>query len=157
MESAEALIKNEYTYQDFLRYYKNIWNRNLAARTIDVQTDIGLKAADPEQAVQHDQTIMPVKERLELRKILVQDAIDLIAAIDVLAALTPEDYQKQALSKEALAVAEDMLPPKQKAGDTCQTTDGKPGTLQDDGKGGLTCVATPPAAAGETPSQEAAI
>ena len=110
MDSFEALAKTEYTFADFLRYYKNIWDRNLVARTIDVQTDTILKAANPDEKVQHEGQLMLVKERLELRKILVQDALDLIAGIDALAALSPEEYKAKCLSKEALAVAADMIP-----------------------------------------------
>ena len=169
MESFNDLATKDYTYADMLRYYKNIWNRNLVARTIDMQTDITLKAADAEQLVQHENQMIPVKERLEHRKIMVQDALDLIAGIDALLALTVEQYTAQVLSKDALAVAADMLPPAPKAGDVCDI-DGKAGTLQDDGTGTLVCVATEVAAApaeaapapkvedaGEKPAPEATV
>lgn len=112
-----------------------------------MQTDINLKAINPEELVQHEELgrifEMPVKERLEKRKIIVQDALDLIKAIDQLLSLGAEDFETKALSKEALAVAEDMLP-KEKAGDACVLPDGRKGTWQSDGKGGLTQVADAP-------------
>lgn len=138
MDPIDAQAKNKYTYAEWLNYYKNVWNRNLVARTIDVQTDLLLKSQDPEMVVQHEGGSLPVKERLEHRKILVQDALDLIAGIDLLIAQTPEEYVKNNLTKEALAVAPDMLPPAAKAGDVCMLGD-KAGTLEEvDGK--LICV-----------------
>jgi len=108
------LVSKEYSAQDFIRYYINIWRRNLVARTIDVQTDLTLKAINPEETVEHDFgrgriAEMPVKQRLELRKLLVQEAIDLLDGASVLLAMTPEEYNAKCLSKEALAVAEDMM------------------------------------------------
>lgn len=110
MPSVDALCKNVYTAGDWLNYYWNLWTRNLAARTIDVETDIELKAEDPEQLVDMDTGVQaPVKVRLEHRKILVQDALKLLRAIEKLQALG--DELPKVWSDEALAVAQDMLEP----------------------------------------------
>jgi hypothetical protein len=161
MPHLETLIKGSYNIREWLHYYKNIWVRNLTARLIDVETDKVLKQQDPEQLVpSHDGREMVVKERLEYRKMLVQDAVDLIAGIELLIAKS-DDELKSACSKEALAVAEDMIPKTSNVGDACTNEAGVPGTLQPDGKGGLTCVVEPAPAAmpkeGEEPSAEAKV
>ena len=143
--SLKDLCEGKYTYKQWLTYYKNIWTRNLMARSIDVQTDMALKAKNPEESVQDDQgRQVPVKVRLEIRKMYVQDALDLIAGIDKLIEVKDEEFEAKVLSKEALAVAEDMLP--KKVGDTCKTEAGVDGTFQEtvaakDGQPAkLTCI-----------------
>ena len=108
MPSMEAMIKNAYSVQDFLNYYRNIWVRNLAARLIDVETDVVAKGINPEEIVQEGNEEMPVKIRLERRKIYVKDAMGIIAAMDSLIALKEGVMAKT--SDAALAVATDMLP-----------------------------------------------
>jgi hypothetical protein len=129
------------TNREWLTYYRNVWERNLMARCIDVQTDTTLKAKEPDMMVQGDDNRpLAVKQRLELRKIAVQDAVDLLAGIDAMLAKTDEEIVLS-YGVDALKVAEDMKPQEPKVGDACvdQTT-GREGTLQDDQKGGLVCV-----------------
>jgi len=134
-----SLCKNTYTKKEWLNYYKNVWTRNLVARCIDVETDKALKAINPEEAVLDETNReITVKQRLEIRKILVQDAIDLIAGIDKLLAIEDEKFDEMVLSKEALKVAEDMIP--KKAGDICKTDTNEDGTLQVTAKDKLTCI-----------------
>ena len=141
MPSFDTLTKQQYTAQEWMQYYKNIWVRNLVARTIDVKNDQKLKAKNPDELVMgEDGNPLPVKVRLENRKIVVQDALDLIATIDELLAISGDTFAATVWSEEALKVDEDMLPPAIKAGDACTTPDGKPGTWQDDGKGQLLCI-----------------
>lgn len=142
------MIAKDIGVREWLTYYRNVWVRNLAARLIDVRTDVIKKKKDPEEVVEHymfDENIgqnrtvhIPVKERLEMRKILVQDCVDLLEALDELDALSDEELAKT-YAVEGLAVDKDMLPPQ--VGDQCTTEAGGTGTLQDDSKGGLTCVA----------------
>lgn len=108
MPHVAVLVKESFTTKQWLNYYKNIWSRNHAARVIDMYTDIRLKAEDPNQMVtSEDGREIMVKERLEHRKILVQDAIDLLKTVDDLLA---RENIESAWDKEALAVAPDMLP-----------------------------------------------
>ena len=109
-QNVAFLIAENLTVRQWLQYYKNVWMRNLSARVIDVETDTTLKSVNPEEQVQaEDGRAVTVKERLEMRKIVVQDAVDLIAGIDSLLALTDEDLAKK-YGTDALKVAEDMLP-----------------------------------------------
>lgn len=113
LPTAAELAKRDYTPQEWLQYYKNIWTRNAVARTIDVKVDEAIKATNPEELVDSDTErgqAVTVKERLEHRKILVQDALDLCEAIEKLMQIAPEEFVKSTWSKEALAVAADMMP-----------------------------------------------
>ena len=156
MITMDALTKNDYTPKMWLTYYRNVWIRNTVARSIDVVTDQKLKKEDPEQMVEEAGTgqIIPVKQRLEARKIAVQDGLNIIAGIDRLLTLPADvNFEEKYWSKEALAVDEDMLPPKPKIGDACEI-DGKAGVLEEkDGK--LVCAVKPEANAG--PSSEAKV
>lgn len=109
MESFEALATKEFTQKQFLNYYINIWNRNVAARLIDVQTDLTKKEANPDELVELDGKVMKIGERVELRKILVQDAMDIYNAAKKLYSLPDLDLAHLS-SVEGLRVAEDMLP-----------------------------------------------
>lgn len=113
--SVDAMCTKVYTTREWVTYYKNIWVRNLAARIIDVKTDEILKAKNPDMATE-DIVQTPqgpraklVKERLEERKLSVQDAVDILAGIEAVLALS-DDEIAAASSEEALKVAEDMLP-----------------------------------------------
>ena len=138
------MLTDSTTLKQWLTFYKNTWTKYLAARLIDVQSDTTLKAINPEEEVDHEIDGMPVKipvkKRLELRKIFVQDAVDLLASIDAFLALSEEEITAKS-SKEALKVADDMLPkPAPKAGDACVDTNGNASTLVDDGNGGTVCT-----------------
>lgn len=114
MITMDILTKKEYSPRDWLIYYKNVWIRNTIARTIDVDTDRALKNVDPETMVDVPENgqVVPVKVRLESRKISVQDGLDIIAAIDRLLASLPEGqtFESKYWSKEALKVDDDMMP-----------------------------------------------
>ncbi len=113
MLSVEAMVTKDYTVRQWLTYYKNIWTRNLAARLIDVKTDQQLKAKDPngvtDEAGADGRTPKSVKVRLEERKLAVQDSVDILAGIDAMLALTPEELTAAA-GAEALKVDADMIP-----------------------------------------------
>ena len=134
-----------FNYEEWLTYYLNIWNRNLIARLVDVEHDKKTKEMNPEQLVAApDGRPLPVKVRLENNKIGVQDAIDIIDNISKLLEDTGNKdvaFLNKYMSKEALKVADDMLPPK--VGDACRTPDGKEGAWKDAGNGGLACIPTP--------------
>lgn len=110
MPNLESMVKGKYGVRDWLNYYRNVWTRNLTARLTDVQTDTELKKKTPDETVQGDDgQPLPVKHRLEIRKIAVQDAVNLIGNIDKLLAL--DDAQLAATyGLEALKVAADMIP-----------------------------------------------
>lgn len=114
MPSVKELVTMQYTNKHWLQYYLNIWTRNSMAVAIDVETDKALKLQNPEEEVEHVEDsvrmVITVKERLEKRKILLQDYLDRIAGIKYLLSIADEEFEAKVLSKEALAVAEDMLP-----------------------------------------------
>lgn len=117
MPSYDALTKGIYTPLQWLYFYKNLWTRNLIARTIDVQNDAASKAKNAGEMVPDDVTgePIPVSARLERRKIVVQDALDLLVSIDAMIKVIDEDkedFTAKFWSPEALQVAEDMLPKK---------------------------------------------
>ena len=108
--------------KQWITYYKNAWQRNVAARMADVQMDIMLKAKDPnKEVVSTDEVIhetgqvmtinvmVPVKVRLEQRKLDLEDGLAMVAALSALDAMSDEDFAKFT-SPEALAVADGMKP-----------------------------------------------
>jgi len=146
--SIEEMLNKQISPAQWLNYYRNVWQRCLIARTIDVQSDLVLKAKNPDELVINMQTgqQLPVKQRLEDRKMLVSDALEILESIDYILNIHVKSNVDGAKTiaetywtPEALKVAEDMLPPKQ-AGDPCMI-DGKEGTLEEqEGKEGLVCV-----------------
>ena len=114
MPTVKELVTMQFTNKHWLQYYLNIWTRNSMAVAIDVQTDKALKLQNPEEEVEHVEDnvkmIIPVKDRLEKRKILLQDYLDRITGIKYLLSIADEEFEAKVLSKEALAVDEDMLP-----------------------------------------------
>lgn len=141
-----SMIEGNYTLQDFLKYYKVIWTRNLAASTVDMNVDMMNKAKDPEEMVNADDGVgsngrgqEPVKARLEKRKMRVQDNAAILKSINALLALTPEELEKNFHSEEALQVAPDMLGSEEKheVGEECTTADGKAGRYMAGGPDGI--------------------
>ena len=110
MPPLDDMIKKEVTAKEWLLFYKNVWTRNAMARAIDILTDKEAKAIDPEQPVAHNNEIVAVKVRLEDRKIALQDALDIINAVNKLLEIPDEEFDAKVTSKEALAVDEDMIP-----------------------------------------------
>ena len=142
MPNMEFMVKANLTPRECLQYYKNVWTRNVVARTIDVACDQALKTKDPEELVANDDgRQIPVKERLEHRKIIVQDALDLIAAIDVLLAIPEAEFTAKVWSKEALKVDADMLPPEPVVGAVCQLDNGAGEGVYAEMEGKIVCVA----------------
>lgn len=108
----KVLSERVLTPKEWLTYYKNIWTRNAVARAIDVNTDQVLKVKSPD-AVFLDQNTgetITVAQRLENRKISVQDALDIIAGADRLLATPEGEFEKTYFSAEALKVSPDMIP-----------------------------------------------
>ena len=163
------LTKREYSPKEWLTYYKNIWVKNVVARTIDVDTDKVLKATDPEQMVPDNETgkLIPVKERLETRKIAIQDALDLIAGIDRLLAFykeapegstdTDKAFVEKYWSKDALKVDTDMLPKEPKVGDPCQLDNGQGEGVYAMMEDKLVCVVKDEKPGDAAPSSEAKV
>jgi hypothetical protein len=150
MPGKDALCNEAFSPAQWLNYYLNVWTRNLVARTIDVETDRQLKEIDPERPVQNDDgRMVAVKERLEHRKILVQDGLDLVNAIKALIAIPEADFVAKTWSAEALKVDGDMLPAEPKAGDTCTLADNVTEGVLAEMDGQLVCVDKP------TPAEEA--
>lgn len=153
MDNLQDIVSKNYTLKECLTFYKNIWMRNTAARLIDVLCDQKAKAVDPEAPVKDHETGLdiPVKFRLEKRKMAVEDAMEIVAAAEELLALSDEDLASK-LTPAALSVDKDMMPAEAKEGDVCDLDDGSgKGTLgMVDGK--LICVA-PEAPAAATDAQ----
>ena len=123
MDSAqnfEALLKQTFTPREWLTYYRNIWNKNMIATIVDIQVDTTLKSVNPDEQVEGDRDRMgnimyvPVKQRLEERKLQTEIALRVIRAIDALLALSDEEIENR-WSPEATAVAPDMMPEPQAA------------------------------------------
>lgn len=117
MPGVDKMCDTLFTPTQWLTYYKNYWTNVLLARTVDVQMDSMAKAKDPDDLVQDDdnqpyspKAPLPVKMRLEKRKMKVESCLELLAAIDALAALSPEDLAKM-WTPEFLAVAKDVQAP----------------------------------------------
>ena len=117
MPNFELLVGRDYSATEWLRFYKNIWTRNLMARVIDVQTDKTIHAKDAyaelvEQDQFRNQRVVKIKDRLEDRKILVQDALDIIRSADELLDLAKDDavFIEATLSEKALAPAPEETP-----------------------------------------------
>ena len=111
--SIDVLSTKSLTDKEWLIYYRNVWMRNVVARTIDVDCDTVLKANNPDEMVQNDnpndfnKQFMPVAERLERRKIALADGIKLIASIDRLLAI--ENIPGTFWTEDALKVSDDMM------------------------------------------------
>jgi len=121
MPPLKELIETNLEPKQWLIYYRNVWKRNLIARTIDMQSDTTRKEANPEdQVIMDDGSHRPttVKERLESRKILIQDALEILSSIEKLLEVCEKqkgEFEKTYWSDEALKVAEDMLPKKEES------------------------------------------
>lgn len=117
MPSMDAMLTQTYSLSQWLNFYRNVWTRNLAACLTDVQADAALLATDPEALTGENVTnavgqIMldehnevkkkRASDRIIERKASVQNAIDILAAIDSLETLSPEDLAAK-WSPEALA------------------------------------------------------
>lgn len=90
INGVEAMITREYDYKDWLHYYRNNWRRNVVAHTIDVNDDATRFAAFPEDQVEQDGAMIPLKIRLEVRKTHLVNAQKVLASIDALIA----DFKK---------------------------------------------------------------
>lgn len=112
MPPIKELVETNMTPKHWITYYINIWLRNAIASSIDVIGDKKLKAEDPEQMVDGGPQVgmIPVKVRLEERKLKVQDALDILAAAKELLAIPDTEFDAKVFSKEALAVDADMIP-----------------------------------------------
>ncbi len=107
--SIEQLIGRKVTSKEWLNYYRNVWLRNAVARAVDVKCDSILAAKNPEDMVMEYEVEtgaptgekIPVKVRLETRKLLVQDALDVVESVDALLKEEETSY----FGKEALAPA----------------------------------------------------
>lgn len=110
LPSVQEMVKNGYSTKHWLQYYINIWNRQSVAAAIDIKTDQIRKAIDPEMEVEEGHQVVPVKVRLENRKLKLQDYLDIISAAKTLMALPDDQIEEALFGEKALAVDEDMLP-----------------------------------------------
>lgn len=150
MESFEALSSKNFDYKHFLQYYINLWKRNVMARAIDVLCDEKTKVIEGrDYVVELDGRPMTIGERVEARKILVQEAKDIVTAAEELMALGDEELIAKISAEGGLRVADDMLQPTAKAGDVCYDGDNREGRLESDGVGGLVCKVAETVAAAE--------
>lgn len=139
MTMCETLI----TPRQWVTFYKNLWMRNLIARTIDMQTAAAEVAQDKDQPVQDDETRQAISaaDRLERRKMKVSVAVEVIASIDAMLAIIDDAELAKLWSAEATKLTPDVPV----AGDACFMPDGvTEGTMQDDPQnpGTLVCIAT---------------
>ncbi len=111
MPSFDSMTIKKYSTRSWLTYYWNVWKRNASARAIDVMTDRMRKEKDPEEMVSDPGTgqQIPVRIRLELRKMQVEEAMEILTGAEALLALTDEELEKQAFSPEMLKIDEDMM------------------------------------------------
>lgn len=168
-----AMVTQDFTIREWLRYYTNVWNRALVARVCDLQFDLMGNPEEPtEEMVQDARTGQPrpklVKERLQERKAKVSAALDLLKAFKEIENVLTEGgdsaFVFKYLSEEALKIDESVFAVEEeagpKAGDACTAGDGKPGTWQDNGNGELVCIPledAPAEPAAVDPSPEAAV
>lgn len=111
MPTMSALVRETFTRREWLNYYLNIWQRNIAARIIDTESDRIAKEINPEAMVElnANQPEVAVKVRYEIRKQAVKDARGIIEATQSL--LTKTDEELALLDgDDALKVSDDMLP-----------------------------------------------
>lgn len=111
MPPINFMISEKMDVKAWLTYYKNMWTRNQVATMIDIATDIELKAKNPNTMVTSDtdRTLtIPVKVRLEDRKVRMEDNLRLLAAVDSMLAMTTEELTKTYMTEEALKVADDV-------------------------------------------------
>lgn len=108
------IFAKDLSTHDYLNYYKNIWERNLVAKTIDVESDRIRKAIDPNEQVEYVKEnqlfVIPVKERLEYRKDEIREVKAILEAINKMIATSKDEYEAKYLSADALKVDEDMKP-----------------------------------------------
>lgn len=169
-----AMVNEDFTIRQWLRYYTNVWNRALVARVCDLQFDLMGNPEEPtEEMVQDARTGQPrpklVKERLQERKAKVSAALDLLKAFkEIATTLDGENgetaFAEKFLSEAALKIDESVFAVEEeagpKAGDACTAGDGTPGTWQDNGNGELVCIPLEEAPATPEPvdpSPEAAV
>lgn len=120
MDSLDLLKDKSLTPVEWLTYYKNLWSKNCIARVIDVKSDKMIKDKDPMTLVTEYDTEfgqptgreVPVRERLETRKMMLRDAIKIHDSIAVLLDDCKNeqiDFNDKYMSEKALAVDADMF------------------------------------------------
>ncbi len=114
LPTATEMAAREFTLQEWFTYYRNTWMRNAIARTVDVMIDERQKAVTPnEECFWFNEVgqplLMTVSERLEKRKLALQDALDILNVVETLSA-AGDNFESTYWTKEALAIAADMMP-----------------------------------------------
>ena len=114
----EYMLKKEITLKEALNFYQNTWTRYLASRLIDVEHDRIKASIDPEEIVTHGdkdqygryfEEAMPVRHRLEKRKMLVENALLILQAVGSLIKTPDGDFEAKHLSAEALRVSDAVM------------------------------------------------
>ena len=131
MESVEVLTRENFTPAEWLNFYRNVWNRNCIARTIDIQTDLLLLEERPNEVIKNDadavisicnafmngridkktlvdmlnKQYVSVAERVEMRKIALADGLSILKATSELGKV---DLQEKFWSSKALEVSPEM-------------------------------------------------
>lgn len=146
--SLDALTKKAYDAKAWLTFYQNTWLRHVLANTVDVAMDNKFKAEDPEQLVIDQETgqQMPVKERLELRKGRLENALNIYNTCTTLLALQTDAsvsldsiLGEKYWSEEALKIDETALAPEPKVGNVCKLPNGTDGVYIELG-GNIVCA-----------------
>lgn len=115
VNGVEAMAKNKYSRKEWLNYYRNSWNRNIVALTIDVQDDIARASKNEKDEVYYlhpdvqQLEAMPVVKRLEHRKADLERALATFAAIEALVEEDEITFNARH-SEEALAPKKEEVP-----------------------------------------------
>lgn len=110
MPNNEYMVKGTMTIAESLNYYKNWWTRMLTSFIIDVEFDKLIMAADPDAIVpDHNEEPIPVKIRLERRKMNVENAQRMLKAVENLIAVPEGEFHDRFLSEQALKVSDEVV------------------------------------------------
>lgn len=124
LPSVQDMATTDIPSGNWLLFFHNTWRRQVIARTVDVYIDTKLKENDPDQMVGHslngEAVQTKVKYRLEHRKMKLQEALEVVEAVEALKLLTPEQIHDQFWGEEAMKVAPDVAA--EAAGDEEQQT-----------------------------------
>lgn len=127
----KELTAGSFTPANWLTYYKNIWVKNLVARTIDLNQDRMLQEKKPDAKVLLDRNpgmtppdVVSVAERIEYRKMLCQDALNILESVTVLEEVPAAEFAQKMWSEEALKA---VKPEEKKA----EGEPAKPGEVKD--------------------------
>ncbi len=115
LPTISELATSQFTTKHWLNYYRNIWLKTCVAGTIDIQNDAVKKATTPGIMVPYwkdrQKIEVTIEQRLEMRKIDLQVALDCLNSIETVIAEGLDDaaFIAKYWSTEALTIDADML------------------------------------------------